>query len=76
MNMKTGCTRRERLSVLAAAAAHSKFLLMRNLNQQIPGTDLYIMKKRRVFKTTMTRGRVPDSFPPEAVARSSIASAP
>jgi dihydrodipicolinate synthase/N-acetylneuraminate lyase len=35
--------------------AYSKFLLMRNLNQQIPGADLYIMKKRGVFKTTVTR---------------------
>jgi 4-hydroxy-tetrahydrodipicolinate synthase len=48
--------------------AYSKFLLMRNLNQQIPGTDLYIMKKRGVFKTTMTRGATPYSFAPEAVA--------
>jgi hypothetical protein len=35
--------------------AYSKFLLMRNLSQQIPGADLYIMKKRGVFKTTVTR---------------------
>jgi 4-hydroxy-tetrahydrodipicolinate synthase len=35
--------------------AYSKFLLMRNLNQQIPGADLYIMKKRGVFKTTVSR---------------------
>jgi dihydrodipicolinate synthase/N-acetylneuraminate lyase len=35
--------------------AFSKFLLMRNLSQQIPGTDLYIMRKRGVFKTTTTR---------------------
>ena len=35
--------------------AYSKFLLMRNLNQQIPGADLYVMKKRGVFKTTVTR---------------------
>jgi 4-hydroxy-tetrahydrodipicolinate synthase len=48
--------------------AYSKFLLMRNLNQQIPGTDLYVMKKRGVFKTTVTRGGTPYSFPPEAVA--------
>jgi dihydrodipicolinate synthase/N-acetylneuraminate lyase len=35
--------------------AYSRFLLMRNLNHQIPGTDLYIMQKRGVFKTTTTR---------------------
>jgi dihydrodipicolinate synthase/N-acetylneuraminate lyase len=35
--------------------AYGKFLLMRNLNQQIPGTDLFIMQKRGVFKTTATR---------------------
>jgi dihydrodipicolinate synthase/N-acetylneuraminate lyase len=35
--------------------AYSKFLLMRNLNQQIPGTDLFIMQKRGIFKTTTTR---------------------
>ena len=35
--------------------AYGKFLLMRNLNQQIPGTDLFIMQKRGIFKTTTTR---------------------
>ena len=35
--------------------AFSRFLLMRNLNQQIPGADLYVMKKRGVFKTTAAR---------------------
>ena len=35
--------------------AYSKFLLMRNLNQQLPGVDLYVLKKRGVFKTTTTR---------------------
>ena len=34
---------------------YSKFLLMRNLSQQIPGADLYIMKKRNIFKTTANR---------------------
>ena len=33
-----------------------RFLLMRNLTQQIPGADLYVMKKRGIFKTTATRG--------------------
>jgi hypothetical protein len=35
--------------------AYSRFLLMRNLNEQIPGVDLYVMKKRGIFKTTTTR---------------------
>ena len=35
--------------------AFSKFLLMRNLSSQIPGADLYIMKKRGIFKTTAAR---------------------
>ena len=39
----------------AMREAYSKFLLMRNLSQQIPGADLYLLKKRGVFKTTATR---------------------
>jgi dihydrodipicolinate synthase/N-acetylneuraminate lyase len=35
--------------------AFGAFLLMRNLSQQIPGTDLYLFKKRGVFKTTASR---------------------
>jgi 4-hydroxy-tetrahydrodipicolinate synthase len=35
--------------------AFSKFLLMRNISQQIPGADLYVMKKRGVFKRMTTR---------------------
>jgi 4-hydroxy-tetrahydrodipicolinate synthase len=35
--------------------AFSKFLLMRNLSAQIPGADLYVMKKRGIFKTTAAR---------------------
>jgi 4-hydroxy-tetrahydrodipicolinate synthase len=38
-----------------ARDAYSKFLLMRNLEEQIPGTGLFIMKKRGVFKTTVRR---------------------
>ena len=34
-----------------------KLLLIINLEQQIPGTYLYLMKKRRVFKTTVSRMR-------------------
>jgi len=33
----------------------SKLLLMLNLEQQIPGTRQYVMKKRGVFKTTVSR---------------------
>ena len=39
--------------------AYSKFLLMRNLDEQVPGTNLYVMKKRGLFKTTVTRAGVP-----------------
>ncbi len=35
--------------------AFGRFLLMRNLSQQIPGADAYVMKKRGIFKTTTTR---------------------
>jgi 1-pyrroline-4-hydroxy-2-carboxylate deaminase len=35
--------------------AYSRFLLMRNVSQQIPGADLYLFKKRGIFKTTATR---------------------
>ena len=44
--------------------AYSKFLLMRNLNQAIPGTDLYIMKKRGVFMTTARRTTAPTATAP------------
>ena len=42
-----------------ARDAFSKFLLMRNLEEQLPGTGLYIMKKRGVFKTTVRRTSAP-----------------
>jgi len=35
--------------------AYSKFLLMRNINESIPGADLYVMQKRGIFKTTTAR---------------------
>jgi 4-hydroxy-tetrahydrodipicolinate synthase len=35
--------------------AYSKFLLMRNAAQQIPGADFYLFKKRGIFKTTASR---------------------
>ena len=44
--------------------AYGKFLLMRNLNEAIPGTDLYIMKKRGVFKTTVRRTGAPTASAP------------
>jgi 4-hydroxy-tetrahydrodipicolinate synthase len=51
--------------------AYSRFLLMHNLNQEVPGADLYIMKKRGLFKTTITRregGLKQLEFAPEAIA--------
>lgn len=39
--------------------AYSRFLLMRNLNESIPGTDLFVMKKRGVFKTSVRRTTAP-----------------
>ena len=35
--------------------AYAAFLLMRNVAQQIPGADLYLLKKRGIFKTTASR---------------------
>ena len=60
--------------------AYSKFLLMRNLNEAIPGTDLYVMKMRGVFKTTARRTAAPvggaapkmTEFVPTAVERDEI----
>jgi 4-hydroxy-tetrahydrodipicolinate synthase len=45
----------------------SKWLLMRNLNDAVPGTDLYVMKMRGIFKTTVTRART-FTFSKEAIA--------
>jgi len=39
--------------------AYSRFLLMRNLDEQVPGTNLYVMKRRGIFKTTVTRAGAP-----------------
>jgi dihydrodipicolinate synthase/N-acetylneuraminate lyase len=39
--------------------AYSRFLLMRNLNEAVPGTDLYVMKMRGVFKTAVRRTSAP-----------------
>src|SRR3954447_14578087 len=43
----------------AVRDAYGTFLLMRNLNESIPGTDLYVMKMRGVFKTTVRRTSAP-----------------
>lgn len=55
-----------------ARDAYSKLLLMRNAAQQIPGADLYIMKKRGVFKTALARREggklVEPKLSPEAMA--------
>lgn len=45
----------ERRQLVPLRDAFSRFLLMRNLSAQIPGTDLYVMKKRGIFKTTTMR---------------------
>jgi dihydrodipicolinate synthase/N-acetylneuraminate lyase len=34
---------------------YSRYLLMRNINEQVPGCDLYVLKKRGIFKTMYTR---------------------
>jgi 4-hydroxy-tetrahydrodipicolinate synthase len=44
--------------------AYSRFLLMRNLDEQVPGTSLYVMKKRGIFKTTVTRAGAPAAGQP------------
>lgn len=41
----------------AALDAFSKLMLLVNLDSQIPGTFQYLMKKRGVFKTTVSRQR-------------------
>lgn len=45
----------------------SKLLLMLNLDQEVPGVRLYILKKRGVFKTTVSR-RAEYTFTAEAIA--------
>ena len=44
--------------------AYSKFLLMRNLNESIPGADLYVMKMRGVFSTAVRRTSAPAAGAP------------
>ena len=43
--------------LVEAREIFSKLLLMLNCDQQVPGTRQYIMKKRGVFKTTVSRLR-------------------
>jgi dihydrodipicolinate synthase/N-acetylneuraminate lyase len=50
--------------------AFSRFLLMRNLNEQLPGADLYIMQKRGIFRTIATRtGRPAAGEKPKVTVR-------
>lgn len=46
---------------------YARFLLMRNLNESVPGTDLYVMKQRGVFKTTARRTAAPQPGQPVKV---------
>jgi dihydrodipicolinate synthase/N-acetylneuraminate lyase len=58
--------------------AYAAFLLMRNLDEQIPGANLYLFKKRGIFKTAVTRTVAPapgvaprlsdNALPPDAIA--------
>jgi dihydrodipicolinate synthase/N-acetylneuraminate lyase len=50
-----------------AREVFSKLLLMLNLDERIPGVRPYILKKRGVFKTTVTRRSDP-KLTPEAIA--------
>ena len=50
-----------------AREAFSRLMLMVNLEQQIPGTRPYVMKKRGVFKTMVSRQRE-TRLTPEAIA--------
>jgi dihydrodipicolinate synthase/N-acetylneuraminate lyase len=62
----------------AVREAFSAFLLMRNLEEQIPGANRYIMKMRGIFSTTVTRTAAPQpgagprtsdlTLPPDAIA--------
>src|SRR6185295_15120126 len=49
----------------------SRFLLLRNLSEQLAGVDLYVMKKRGIFKTTVVRtdkGAKTLGFSPDEIA--------
>jgi 4-hydroxy-tetrahydrodipicolinate synthase len=51
----------------AARDLFARLLLMVECEQQVPGTRLYLMRKRGVFKTTVSRNRSPE-WSPQAVA--------
>jgi 4-hydroxy-tetrahydrodipicolinate synthase len=53
----------------------AKLLLMLNLDQDIPGTRLYILKKRGIFKTAVSRQH-DVHLTPEEIPKSSIDSRP
>ena len=52
--------------------AYSKFLLMRNLEEQIPGSSLHVMKMRGIFKTTTTRVGPPVPGTPQKVRQATL----
>jgi dihydrodipicolinate synthase/N-acetylneuraminate lyase len=55
-----------------ARDAYSKFLLMRNLEEQIPGSSLHVMKMRGIFKTTTTRVGPPVPGAPQKVRQANL----
>jgi 4-hydroxy-tetrahydrodipicolinate synthase len=52
--------------------AYSRFLLMRNLEEQIPGSNLHVMKMRGIFKTTTTRVGPPVPGSPQKVRQAAL----
>jgi 4-hydroxy-tetrahydrodipicolinate synthase len=48
--------------------AYSRFLLMRNINESIPGADLWVMQKRGIFKTTTARTGGAAAWKPKLLA--------
>ncbi len=40
--------------------AYAAFLLMRNISREVAGAELYVMKKRGIFKTTAVRAARPE----------------
>jgi hypothetical protein len=59
----------------APREAYARFLLMRNLNDQAPGADLYVMKKRGLFKTTCVRTARPRAGERPAVVERTFSTA-
>jgi dihydrodipicolinate synthase/N-acetylneuraminate lyase len=66
---------RERGKAEELRSAFATFLLMRNINEQIPGADLYILKKRGIFKTMVTRKGPPVPGEAQKVNERSFAAA-